>query len=87
MVVCIEKLERRREQLERSTRRRRLAVGPDAGLASRYVFSVTLRDDDGAEWQAIGGGATVDEALGFALESAPAGRSWRPVRWLELYGD
>ena len=79
MVVCIEKLERRRE--------RRLEVVPDVGLSSRYVLSVTLLDDGGVEWRAIGGGATIEDAVAFAIESAPAGRNWRPVRWLELYGD
>jgi hypothetical protein len=52
-----------------------------------YVFAVTLLDDDGAEWLAIGGGATVNDALAFAVASAPAGRNWRPGHWLELYGD
>ena len=53
----------------------------------RHVFEVTLLDAGGAEWHAIGGGATVNEALAFAVASAPPGRSWRPVHWLELYGD
>ena len=70
-------------------RRPRLEVvrGVDEHVASRYVYAVTLLGDDGAEWQAIGGGTTVDEALAFAVASAPAGRNWRPVYWHELYGD
>lgn len=51
-------------------------------------LAVTLLADDGAKWEAVGGGATVNEALAFAVASAPAGgRKWRPVYWHELYGD
>jgi len=69
--------------------RPRLEVVPGGGehAATRHVFEVTLLADDGAEWQALGGGATVNEALAFAVASAPAGRNWRPVYWHELYGD
>jgi hypothetical protein len=65
-------------------------VLPGGGVraAARYVFAVTLLADDGAKWEAVGGGATVNEALAFAVASAPAGgRKWRPVYWHELYGD
>jgi hypothetical protein len=54
---------------------------------SAFVLSVTLRDEDGGEWRSVGGGPTLWEALGFAVASAPAGRSWRPVHWVDLYGD
>jgi hypothetical protein len=74
---------------EGPARRPRLEVVPGGRSrpASRYVFEVTLLAADGAEWLAIGGGATVNEALAFAVASAPPGRNWRPVHWLELYGD
>ena len=77
------------EALGGPARRPRLEVVPcGRGLAaSRYVFEVTLLAADGTEWHAIGGGATVNEALAFAVASAPPGRHWRPVHWLELYGD
>ena len=61
--------------------------GGRAHAASRLVFEVTLLDAHGAEWHAIGGGATINEALAFAVASAPPGRNWRPVHWRELYGD
>jgi hypothetical protein len=69
--------------------RPRLEVVPGGGdrAGTRCVFAVTLLAGDGAEWQAIGGGATVNEALAFAVASAPVGRNWRPVYWHELYGD
>jgi hypothetical protein len=77
------------EELGRPGQRPRLEVVPDRDdpAASRYVFAVTLLADDGAEWQGIGGGATVNEALVFAVASAPAGHTWQPVHWLELFGD
>jgi hypothetical protein len=65
-------------------RRPRLELVPDP---EAFVFAVTLVDDAGAEWRAVGGGATVAEALEFAVASAPDGRYWRPVGWRELYGD
>ena len=77
------------EEPERRPRRPRLEVVRADGepAVSRYVFAVTLLDGQGTEWQAIGGGATVNEALAFAVASAPAGRHWRPLHWLELFRD
>jgi hypothetical protein len=79
----------RSEALGVRVRRPQLEVLPGGRgrPASRHVFEVTLLDAHGAEWQAIGGGTTVNEALAFAVASAPHGRNWRPVHWLELYGD
>jgi hypothetical protein len=54
--------------------------------SSPYVLSVTLRDDAGEEWRAVGGGATLADALAFAGSSAPSGRRWTPVAWEDLYG-
>ena len=50
------------------------------------VLAVHLADDV-HEWRAIGGGATVEEALAFAIESAPDGPQWRVINWNHLYGD
>jgi hypothetical protein len=61
--------------------------GTGSRRENRHVFEVTLLDAAGAQWHALGGGATVNEALAFAVASAPPGRNWRPVHWLELYGD
>jgi len=79
----------RNEEHGGTERRPRLEVVPGgrAHPASRHVFEVTLLDSHGAEWHAIGGGTTVNEALAFAVACAPPGRNWRPVHWLELYGD
>jgi hypothetical protein len=54
--------------------------------SSPYVLDVTLRNDAGEEWQAVGGGATLAEALAFAVESAPSQGHWTPVAWEDLYG-
>jgi len=54
--------------------------------SSPYVLDVTLRDDAGEEWRAVGGGNTLAEALAFAGSSAPSGRRWTPVAWEDLYG-
>jgi hypothetical protein len=88
MHAGIDSRQERTEELGRPAQRPRLRVVADAGepAVSRCVVAVTLLADDGAEWQAIGGGATVNEALAFAVASAPAGRSWQPVHWLELFG-
>lgn len=76
------------EEPERRQRPRLEVVPADGEPAvSRYVFAVTLLDGQGAEWRAIGGGATVNDALAFAVASAPAGRHWQPVHWLELFRD
>ena len=79
----------RDEEHGASALRPRLEVVPGGRgqAACRHLFEVTLLDADGAEWHAIGGGATVNDALAFAVASAPPGRNWRPVHWLELYGD
>ena len=65
---------------------RRRAVDADSA-SSPYVLWVTLRDEAGAEWRAVGGGATLAEAFDFAVQSAPAQRPWTPVAWDELYGQ
>jgi hypothetical protein len=60
---------------------------PQPYSARQLVLSVELEARDGRRWRAVGGGATVGEAIGFARESAPDGHDWRVVRIDELYGD
>ena len=52
-----------------------------------YVVTVELEASNGDRWSAIGGGRELGEAIGFARESAPAGRDWRVVGVADLYGD
>jgi hypothetical protein len=84
-------IERRRTYYRRAavvrgcTERRRAVEQSATTSSSAYVLEVTLRNDAGNEWRAIGGGATLDDALAFAVESAPQGR-WTPVAWQDLYG-
>ena len=58
----------------------------DAADAGRRVLHVTLESLDGQRWSAIGGGDTVEEALRFALGSAPGGVHWHVAGWNDLYG-
>ena len=51
------------------------------------VLVVSLDGPGGERWAAVGGGDTLDNALAFALASAPAGTRWRVAGWNELYGD
>jgi hypothetical protein len=53
----------------------------------QVVLLVELCEPNGGRWEAIGGGATVAEAIEFALASAPADRKWKPVSWTEPYSD
>ena len=48
---------------------------------------VELEAPNGARWSAIGGGDTLDAAIGFAWRSAPDGHDWRVLRVTDLYGD
>jgi hypothetical protein len=60
---------------------------PNRSGRGRLVVSVDLEARDGGRWHAIGGGATLSDAIGFARESAPDGRYWRVVRVTDLYGE
>jgi hypothetical protein len=60
---------------------------PEPGRGRQVVVSVELEAAGGRRWQAIGGGASLSDALAFARESAPGGRAWRVVRVTDLYGD
>jgi hypothetical protein len=52
-----------------------------------HVLNVELVGPRGECWSAIGGGATLGDALAFALASAPLGTIWRVARWSPLFGD
>jgi hypothetical protein len=51
------------------------------------VLSVQLAGSNGERWHALGIGASQEEALTWALESAPAGASWLVCSWASTYGD
>jgi len=55
--------------------------------ATQYVMRVDFGAPDGRRWSALGGGATLEDAIGFARDSCPAGAAWEPVKWNDLYGD
>jgi hypothetical protein len=54
---------------------------------STEALRVTLAGPSGESWVAVGGGPTLDDALEFAVESAPADTRWRVVAWSPLFGD
>ena len=56
-------------------------------VAEQRILAVPFRSLDGRRWQAIGGGATVAEAITCAVESCPDDTTWHPVSWNDLYGD
>jgi hypothetical protein len=56
-------------------------------LAATDALRVSLEGPVGERWTAVGGGATVGDALAFAVASAPAGTDWRIVGWTPVYGD
>lgn len=53
----------------------------------QHVLMVEFAAPDGRRWQAIGGGDSLADAIAFARDSCPAGATWRPSGWSELYGD
>ena len=54
---------------------------------AQHILMVEFASPDGHSWQAIGGGRTVHDAIAFAHESCPAGTTWQPLRWNDVYGD
>lgn len=64
----------------------REVAGDEASLGP-FLVTVELAASDGARWSALGGGETLEEAIGFACASAPSGRAWRVVRVGDLYGE
>jgi hypothetical protein len=62
---------------------------PPAGAetaSAQVVLVARFVADGGSEWSAIGGGATLREAVAFARESCPAGARWRLAAWDHLHG-
>jgi hypothetical protein len=57
---------------------------PDS-IAEQRVVVVGFEAADGARWSAIGGGASLEEAIAFARSSTPSGRYWRVVRIQDVY--
>jgi hypothetical protein len=53
--------------------------------AEQRILAVTFRTPDGRRWSAIGGGATVDDAIGSARETCSD--AWAAVAWDDLYGE
>jgi hypothetical protein len=53
----------------------------------QHLLAVKLAGPRGERWAAIGAGESLDEALQWALESAPAGVAWLVSGWRDLYDD
>ena len=54
---------------------------------SQVVIDVQFEGTGGERWSAIGGGASLAEAIRFARDSSPAGLDSTLVGWNELYGE
>jgi hypothetical protein len=68
-------------------RPRLVAVETPQPQREQVVVSVDFRGPKGQRWNAIGGGATLLEALTYARAAAPEGVAWVAVRWTDVYGD
>jgi len=62
-------------------------TGSQAAASSHRVLVVELRSREGRRRHAIGGGATLEAAIAYALESAPDDTTWYAVDWDDLHGD
>ena len=56
-------------------------------MSTNHILRVTLEAPSGESWVAIGGGESVDDAIEFAVASAPAETRWRVVGWRDVFGD
>ena len=56
-------------------------------MRSQHIIRVSLQTTAGDRWDAIGGGDSLDAALEFAVQSAPADRRWQVVGWRDVYDD
>jgi hypothetical protein len=63
------------------------AAAQDACMSRQRIIRVSLEAQTGERWDAIGGGESVEEAIGFAVESAPNDRRWSVVEWRDVFGD
>ena len=63
--------------------------GPPIAAAApeQRILAVEFRSRDGRSWKAIGGGATVAAAIGWAREGCPGDTTWDAVSWNDLYGE
>ncbi len=57
----------------------------DAAGAAMVILVHFVAGGDRA-WSAIGGGATIHDAVDYARASCPPGIAWRVAGWDELYG-
>jgi hypothetical protein len=63
-----------------------LSTEPAAHPRRQHVLRVVFESADGARWEAIGGGDTMEDAIAFARESTPE-RFRRVMRITDVYGD
>jgi hypothetical protein len=56
-------------------------------MSTQRILAVESHSSDGPRWSAIGGGATVADAIVYARESCPEDTTWDAVGWNDLYGD
>jgi hypothetical protein len=64
------------------------ATAPQAlDRPATVVLNVRLAGGNGERWNATGIGHSQDEALTWALESAPAGVAWLVCSWSDTYGS
>jgi hypothetical protein len=59
----------------------------EAPAAATRVLAVRLAGPRGERWSSIGVGATVEDALAWARDSAPSGTSWLIGSWADVYGE
>jgi hypothetical protein len=61
-------------------------AAPRLAPVRQQLLTVTFKSTAGRTWSAVGGGATVAEAIEAARESLPGG-TWVAVAWDDLYGE
>ncbi len=69
------------------TRRPARALASPPAVSSSHVLAVEFEAEGGRRWSAIGGGASVEDSIRFACESAPVGPAWQVVGWRNVLGD
>jgi len=63
------------------------ATNPEPEPRGQRVLRIDFESPSGRRWSAIGGGASIEEAIAFAREAAPTGHYWRVIRISDVYGD
>jgi hypothetical protein len=51
-----------------------------------YLITVDFEASDGQEFFTVGGGGTLEDAIGAAREVLPPGADWNVVRWNHVHG-